>query len=221
MERQEMKSAIATILGTAAVGMLKKHTGSRLRLKKEPSAQVDLHFRMRIPIKDDFDVYEDNDELDEIENELFNIKTEDTGIEIKTINFEYEDTNVIYLDLTIELGQMLQSTKMIDLYKILQNKVNELIRIVRQFVDIKTSKKKIKILSEDTIQQKSFVKKKDTIEDIYTDQHWYETHTFVKSRRPMIEFDVELSHPSELIVNADTGEVYDPSLPSTSKLRKR
>jgi hypothetical protein len=216
-----VNNSLPIIAGLIATGMLKKHTGSRIRLKSEPSAEVNLHFKMRIPIRDDFDVYEDNDEIDEIENELWNIKTEETGIEIKEINFEYEDTNVVYLNLTIELGQMLQSTKMIDLYKILQNKVNEFIRIVRQFVDIKTSKRKIKILCEETIQQKSFVKKKDTIEDIYTDQRWYERYTFVKSRRPMVEFDVELSTPSELIVNADTGEIYEPSLPSKSKLRKR
>ena len=221
MERQEMKSTIPIIGSLIAVGMLKKHTGSRLRLKREPSAEVNLNFKIRIPITDDFDVYDDGDEINELENNLMNIKPEETGVEIRSIDFEYEDTNVIYLSCTIELGQMLQSTKMIDLYKILQTKVKELVRIVRQFADIKTSKRKIKILSEELKDNKSFVKKKDTIYDIYTDLHWYETHTFLKSRRPMVEFDIELSHPSSLTVNADTGEIYEPSVPSTSKLRKR
>ena len=39
MERQEMKSTIATILGTAALGLLKKQMGSSTRLTKKTGYQ--------------------------------------------------------------------------------------------------------------------------------------------------------------------------------------
>ena len=83
-----MNKSLPIIAGLIATGMLKKHTGSRLRLKSDPSAQVDLHFKIRIPITDDFNVYEDSDEIDEIENNLMEIKTEEIGIEIRDIDFE-------------------------------------------------------------------------------------------------------------------------------------
>ena len=68
---------------------------------------------------------------------------------------------------------------------------------------------------------KVFVNKNDTIRKIYSNLLWFQINTLLKSRRPMREFDIEMSQPKEVLVNIDTGEIYNAPTSSNPILRKR
>jgi len=219
-----MKTSIATILGTAALGLATRKRRAPLRLKKEESVEVSLIFVLTIPIHSEFCVYDDTDKVDELTLEIMNNVTEEaTGIDIGEITFENEtrNTDLMLINGRINLGDVLKSTTMIDLYKILEDKLSVFISHLSQFADVKGSKKKIKVSSDQLERDKIFVNKNDTIEQIYTNLLWFQINTFLKSRKPMREFDIEMSQSKDVLVNVDTGEIYEPPKPPETKLRKR
>lgn len=224
MEGQEMKTPIATILGTAALGLASRQRRVSPRLKKEEAINVSLIFVLTIPIHSEFCVYDDTDKVDELTLEIMNNVTEEaTGIDIGHITFESEtrNTDLILMNGRIDLGHVLKSTTMNGIYKILEDKLSVFINHLSQFADIKGSKRKIKVSSDQLERDKVFVNKNDTIGQIYANLIWFQINTFLKSRKPMREFDIEMSDQKNVLVNVDTGQIYEPPKPSETKLRKR
>ena len=219
-----IKPTIATILGATALGLVSRQQRVSPRLKKEEAINVSLVFVLTIPIHSEFCVYDDIDKVDELTLEIINNITEEaTGIDIGEITFEGEtrNTDLILISGRTDLGNVLKKTKMIDLYQILEDKLSVFISHLRQFANIKGSKRKIKVSSDQLERDKIFVNKNDTIGQIYTNLMWFQTNTFLKSKRPMREFDIEMSDQKNVLVDVDTGQIYEPPQPSETKLRKR
>jgi len=227
MEGKKVKTPIATIIGAAALGLATVKRRTPLILNKGKAIEVSLHFSLRIPIHSNFCIYEDMDKADELILSIMNNNDEileKIGIEIRDVGLEQESKNTdeLWIIGTIKLGHIIDTTTVMDVYRMFNDKLSEFVRhINNEFVDVKGSKKKIKVESENLEQDKIFVKKNETIAQIYTNQYWFQVKTFLKSKRPMREIDIEMSHPKNVLVNASTGQIYEPPEQTRTKLRKR
>jgi len=222
-----MNNSLPIIAGLIATSMLKKQRGSSIRLNKGKAIEISLHFSLIIPIHSNFCIYGDMDKADELILSIMNDNDETKekiGIEIRDVGLEQESksTDELWIIGTMNLGHIIDTTTVMDVYRMFDDKLSTFVRhINNEFVHVKGSTKKIKVKSENIERDKVFVKKNETMSQIYTNQYWFQVKTFLKSRRPMREIDIEMSHPKNVLINASTGQIYKPLEATSTKLRKR
>ena len=185
-----MKSTIATILGTATLGLIKSKMGSGLRLKN--SCYSFTQAGMEIPSSDKDKVLKLIKELEPMMNE--------NGIFIFELDFdegnEQDETVVIILGLQKPIDSD-EELRRCNIWLSGEDPIEINSRF--EYWILGDTSKKIDDFWDEAITPQ--------IEKITTILEWVGDYS---------DYGYE-----QIIVNADTGEVYEPSLPSTSKLRKR
>jgi hypothetical protein len=209
-----MKSTIATILGTVGLGLLKKHTGSTVRLIKKDVVSIELKGYVEIPLSL---MKLNNKRARQLKERAHNIwnsdeNTGNLGGHIKYKKIKGKGTFLIINahEYISEVDANLTDDQIMD---ILKKHIDERIEKMSAVLPINLKKHKINVRPEFLrLDNNHFYRQsirynstKNYNSDIYED-------TF--------SFEIEKRHPETIIVNADTGEEYEPKM-KVSKLRKR
>lgn len=221
-----MKSTIATILGTVGLGLLKKHVllGSSMRLKLEKAFEVHTDVIVQIPILElsDDQIEENEDYIADLVSELKDQDTEITYFQIGLLRYNLEsgepETACIDIDLSIK-QKVNVKTNIGEYEKLINNKVNKFInRVINKVPEIIP----IIVINDQYPVMMSPANNTDLIPNIRNMSFEVFRNRFIRMNIYMLTLDNMslMILPAEIIIDADTGEIYNPKV-KESKLRKR
>lgn len=239
------KSVLGTVLGVGLLSFIKRQSGSSIRLSFKEFVELKISFKLRVPLVR-MDQDHQNEELDQIKEQIIQLENLIDDVEIihevyshHISPFNSWDRFEPYTQLTIEVEMNLppmsekESIQKVD--KVIEEKVKGFIQIVSDMVPI-YDELPISISSNFSVNIYSHTLSlmNGTIEEVFNEILLEEQEpNSLDNFNVMIKrnddpecgmyYSVNLrkeDNPIKLIVNADTGEIYN-SPPSRNRLRKR
>jgi len=236
-----MKSTIPIILGTAALGLLKKQIGSSyMRLTTAPFTQVDVYFVMHIPVSRSLVMT--TEEVNDLEMKMYRL--EDSGdlgfymtqfsVQWRPVDeFAYPPSNDHYYQITLSghfsRDDLPTNTTVGEVVKASKERLKKIISTINnKIVEIDKS---LKLVIRNPSSNTSDPMEMYNLElDEVIEYNWNRTnrpgqvHVMVpieEDYNQTYTFRLDISsNAEEKVVNADTGELYKPNI-KASRLRRR
>ena len=235
-----MNNSIPIILGTTALGLLKKHVGSSMRLTTAPFTDVDVYFIMHIPVSRSLEIT--TEEVNDLEMKMYRL--EDSGdlgfymtefhVHLRSVDeYAYPPSNENYYQITLSghfsRDNLPANTTVGEVAKKAKERLKKIISTINnKIVEIdKSLKLSIRNPTSNT---------SDPMEMYNLELGEVIEYNWNRTNRPgqvnvmvPIEEDYNQTYtfrlsvganPEYKVINADTGELYKPNI-KASKLRRR
>ena len=232
------KSTLGTILGVGLLSLMKRQSGSSLRLTTLPFCKIDVFFEMNIPLSRSLTMT--NQEMWDLEIDLIQLG-DNLGFDIVDYSVQYRHVddfdyssgqyNAIRFEMRIHLD--IDARKTVgEASQIVKDRIKEIISIIDQQVVAIDNSLKLRKLSV----RNPYTRTSDPM-DIYNvrlseviEYNWNRTNspTTVNVMVPIDDdynqtytFVISVGETRDKVVNADTGGIYKKPESSLPKLRKR
>ena len=234
------KSTLSTILGVGLLSLIKRQSGSSIRLIPKDFFDLKIYFKMRIPINRML-LYPGNEEVERIEERLLALEMDTDGLvysEMYVNNVtpfnswdRFEPYTQLSLEVKMDLPLVSKEEDFQKVGEIIKEKVMSLTQDISQLVpryeDVNISISPNFSLNNEV---KPLQLLNGTIEEVFLERCFEQdpnsfSLTIKRNDDPecSIYYSVNLmkeSEPIKAMVNADTDEIYEPSI-SRTRLRKR
>jgi len=228
-----MKSTIATILGTTALALLKKHSGSYIRLY--PKKEREVFAKFFIGIVHTSSRVAEND----LEEKLSTIINNYSNINITRANLEqgthHRKQNIYRIDIDVIVSNIFPAET--HLRHIINEFVETIEKLTQEIMNLIPIHSLIHVNcgnnSDRTTHSESFYSQTLDLLGSEDESEFYPIHFKTNTKFPQKKewigynrtgyrtFLMTIKEPKITICNADTGEEYNPSGPKTPKLRIR
>lgn len=237
------KSTLGTILGVGLLSLMKRQSGSSIRLILKEFVGLQILFKMHVPINR-IEQHADNEEVERIEDRLRALEMDIDGLEFSEMYMHnrspfnawdrFEPYTQLTLEVKMDLPLVSKEEDFQTVGELIQEKITSLTQKISQFVpryEVVNVSVSANFSVNNYAHAAPLTLLKGTIEEVFSERRFeeYPNSFNISIKRNddpecNMYYNVNLvkeREPIKAIINADTGEIYKKPESSLPKLRKK